>query len=592
MKRPCHIFASWIGLLLCCHGGFVFAAESLTTVAEQSGFRETGRYAEVEKLCRAFAARYPKQVRCFDMGITPEGRTMWALAASNDGTLTSEKARKHNRPVIVAQGGIHAGEIDGKDAGFMFLRELLQDKERGAALDAVTLVFVPVFNVDGHERFGRWNRPNQVGPEEMGWRTTAQNLNLNRDYMKADTPEMQAMLRLLNAWDPMVYVDLHVTDGADFEHDISITTEPSGAGDPELLALAVEIRDRVLSHLAESGSLPLPYYPSFVVEDDPASGFAVLPAGPRYSDSYWGLHNRVGMLVETHSWKDYAHRVHSTLETLRGLLAAAAANAPRWQETLHAIDERETRLNGAAVALQFENTNDVRMVEFRGYQYERSHSDISGTLMTRYDPARPEIWHLPMRDRILATLSIAAPDGGYVIPPLVAQWLVPKLALHGIRTEPLPAIEAGSIRAWRADSVTLATSSFEGHVETKLRGAWKPEPQAIPDRGAFVPIAQPKARLVMALLEPEAPDSLAAWGFFPTAFEAKEYMEPYVAERVAREMLTQDPELAAQFKRRLEEDGAFAADPKARLDFFYRRHPSWDSRYNLYPVLRVEQSMP
>ena len=153
----------------------------LSTVAEQSGFRETGRYAEVEELCRAFAARYPKQVRCSDMGISPEGRTMWAMAASNDGTLTPEQARKHNRPVIVVQGGIHAGEIDGKDAGFRFLRELLQDKERGAALDAVTLVFVPVFNVDGHERFGRWNRPNQAGPEEMGWRTTAQNLNLNRD---------------------------------------------------------------------------------------------------------------------------------------------------------------------------------------------------------------------------------------------------------------------------------------------------------------------------------------------------------------------------------------------------------------------------
>jgi hypothetical protein len=522
------------------------------------------------------------------MGTTPEGRTMWALAASNDGTLTPERAHQRNRPVIVAQGGIHAGEIDGKDAGFLLLRELLEDQERGQALNAVTLVFIPVFNVDGHERFGRWNRPNQTGPEEMGWRTTAQNLNLNRDYMKADTPEMQAMLRLLNAWDPMVSADLHVTDGADFEHDISITTEPSGAGDPELLALAVEIRDQVIAHLAEAGSLPLPYYPSFVVEDDPASGFAVKPSAARYSDGYWGLHNRVGMLVETHSWKDYAHRVHSTLETLRGLLAEAATEAPRWQQTLNAIDARESRLNGASVPLQFDNTNDVRMVEFRGYRYERTNSEISGTLMTRYDASRPQIWRLPMRDQLRATLEIPAPGRGYVIPPVVAQWLAPKLALHGIRTEPLLAIDPASVRAWRADSVMLATSSFEGHVETKLSGTWKTEPQAIADDAVFVPIAQREARLIMALLEPEAPDSLAAWGFFPTAFEAKEYMEPYVAERVAREMLAQDPELAAQFKRRLEEDPAFAAKPAARLDFFYRRHPSWDTRYNLYPVLRVE----
>jgi len=586
--RPRLFYIAWIGLSLAAQAGLVNAADSLTTVAEQSGFLQTGRYEEVERLCRAFAARHPNRVRCFDMGTSPEGRTMWALAASNDGTLTPERARARKRPVIVAQGGIHAGEIDGKDAGFMFLRELLEDGKRGAALDAVTLVFIPVFNVDGHERFGRWNRPNQAGPEEMGWRTTAQNLNLNRDYMKADTPEMQAMLRLLNAWDPMVYVDLHVTDGADFEHDISITTEPGGAGDPELLALAVEMRDQVIAHLAKAGSLPLPYYPSFVVEDDPASGFAIKPSAARYSDAYWGLHNRVGMLVETHSWKDYAHRVQSTLETLRGLLEAATTHAARWRQTLDAIDARESRLNGANVALQFENTNDVRMVDFRGYQYERTQSDISGTLMTRYDPSRLETWTLPMRDQIRATVEIPAPAGGYVIPPLVAQWLVPKLTLHGIRTESLPAIDPASIHAWRAESVTLATSSFEGHVETKLSGAWQPEPQALPGKAVFVPIAQPRARLIMALLEPEAPDSLAAWGFFPTAFEVKEYMEPYVAERVAREMLARDPELAALFKRRLQEDSAFAANPKARLDFFYRRHPSWDTRYNLYPVLRVE----
>jgi hypothetical protein len=449
-------------------------------------------------------------------------------------------------------------------------------------------VFVPVFNVDGHERFGRWNRPNQNGPEEMGWRTTAQNLNLNRDYMKADTPEMQAMLRLLTAWTPMLYVDMHVTDGADFEHDISITTEPGAGADPELIALAAEMRDRVIAHLAANGSLPLNYYPSFVVEDDPASGFAVKPATPRFSDAYWGMHNRVGMLVETHSWKDYPHRVRATLETLRGLFAAAREHAPRWQETLTGVDERTSRLAGAPVALAFENTNDVHTVDFRGYRYDRSYSEISGKLMTRYDPSQKETWHLPMRDRVRATLELPAPALGYAIPPVTAAWLRPKLESHGIKVQPAPAANAAAIHAWRADSVTLATTSFEGHVETKLSGKWRAEPQTLPDGALFVPIAQPLARLVMALLEPEAPDSLAAWGFFATAFEQKEYMEPYVAERVARDMLKDNPKLAELFHQRLEEDPVFAADPKARLNFFHRRHPSWDSRFNLYPVLRVE----
>jgi Zinc carboxypeptidase len=135
------------------------------------------------------------------------------------------------------------------------------------------LIFVPVFNIDGHERFGKWNRPNQIGPEEMGWRTTAQNFNLNRDYAKADSPEMQAMLRLVNAWDPIAYIDLHVTNGAKFEHDIAIMVQPAHAGDVELRSAGKALRDTTISDLAMQGSLPLPFYPSFVVGDDPATGF-------------------------------------------------------------------------------------------------------------------------------------------------------------------------------------------------------------------------------------------------------------------------------------------------------------------------------
>src|SRR6185312_8268012 len=245
--------------------------DALSTTAERSGFRVTGRYDEVERLCAQFAKAYPGVVRSTEFGRTPEGRPMLALVISRSGALTPQDARERNIPVMLAQGGIHAGEIDGKDAGFLAIREMLQGKLAKGALESFVLVFVPVFNVDGHERFGRWNRPNQVGPEEMGWRTTAQGFNLNRDYTKADAPEMQAMLRLLEAWDPVLYVDLHVTDGAQFQHDVSNTLEPTRAGDPAMQpggrALVGELNDT----LTRMGSLPLDFYPSFVQDDDPAS---------------------------------------------------------------------------------------------------------------------------------------------------------------------------------------------------------------------------------------------------------------------------------------------------------------------------------
>ena len=177
------------------------AAEStdLSTVSERSGFQRTGRYDEVLALCDAFQQRWPDAVRCETFGTTPEGRPMQALAVSTSGALTPEAANAAALPVMLVQGGIHAGEIDGKDAGFLLVREALEGKLRRDLLARQVLLFVPVFNVDGHERFAAFNRPNQRGPEEMGWRVTAQNYNLNRDYAKADTPEMHAMLGLVNA---------------------------------------------------------------------------------------------------------------------------------------------------------------------------------------------------------------------------------------------------------------------------------------------------------------------------------------------------------------------------------------------------------
>jgi hypothetical protein len=209
-------------------------ATDLTTVSERSGFVRTGRFEEVIALCDAFAKTYPDAVRCTDFGTTPEGRPMKALIVSRSGALTPDAAKVKGLPVLLVQGGIHAGEIDGKDAGFLALREMLDGKQDKGALEQQVLVFVPVFNIDGHERFGAWNRPNQRGPEQMGWRTTAQNYNLNRDYAKADTPEMQAMLRLVDAWDPIAYIDLHVTDGAKFQQDVAIQVEPVHAGDEAL----------------------------------------------------------------------------------------------------------------------------------------------------------------------------------------------------------------------------------------------------------------------------------------------------------------------------------------------------------------------
>jgi hypothetical protein len=564
----------------------VRAAPDLRTTAERTGFRRTGRYDEVQRLCRDFPAAFPGRARCLPFGQSPEGRPLLALAASADGVLDPAAARQQGRPVVMFVGGIHAGEIDGKDAGFWFLRELLAAPPR--VLGRVTALFVPVFNADGHERFGPHNRPNQRGPEEMGFRTTAQNLNLNRDWTKAEAPEMAAMLALLEAWDPVLFADLHVTDGAQFEHDVSLVVAPE-AGAP-LAEVAHALRDELVARVARRGHLPLSFYPSLRTGDDPASGFDLTPLPPRYSTGYLATRNRLAILVETHSWKSYPQRVKTTRDVLAELFEMAAGQASGWRQRERDADDEAAHLAGGEVPLVFAAVGPPRTIEFRGYAYTREPSELSGGLWTRYDERRPQLWKVPFYDHLSPSLVVRAPRGGYVIPAAQATWLAHKLDLHGVRYQRIE----GSARdatgeLFRASAITYAAAPFEGRFTAEVKGVWQPGRQRLGPGDLYVPLAQPRARLVLTLLEPVAPDSLAAWGFFHAAFEQKEYMEGYLLEEEARKMLARDPALRAEFVRRLA-DPAFAASPRERLRFFYQRHPAWDDRVNVYPVWRVDQA--
>ena len=575
--------------LLACALPLFAASPALTTTAERSGFKQTGRYDEVIALCDAFQQAYPHAVRCFTFGTTPEGRPMKAMAISTSGALDAKTAQARGLPVMLAQGGIHAGEIDGKDAGFWLVRDLLQGKTGNGLLDKAVLLFVPVFNVDGHENFRAWNRPNQRGPEQMGFRVTAQRYNLNRDYVKADSPEMQAMLGLVNQWDPLAMLDLHVTDGAKFQHDISITGEPTNSGDIALREAGNGLKDGIIAKLATQGSTPVGFYPSFVEDDDPASGFIHGVSTPRFSNGYFPLRNRLAILVETHSWRTYPERVRSTYNTVLDALELVAANGPRWLQLARDADERAKSLGGQPVPIDYKATDNVRTIDFLGYAYTRTPSEISGGTMTRYDETVPQVWRIPLRDEIEPGTTIVAPKGGYLVPQAHAVAVAKHLLAHGIGFRVLTSpLRDANAQAFVADSVQFSPASVEGHQRVNLSGTWTPQAAEIAPGGLFVPIAQANARLLVNILEPTAGDSMAAWGDFNNAFERKEYMEGYVAEEQARLMLAKNPALKAEFERKLREEPAFTKSPGARLDFFYRRHSAWDPGTNRYPVMRTD----
>ena len=563
-------------------------AKPLLSTAERTDFRQTGRFSEARQLCHDMKLEWPDLVRWEKFGTSPEGREMTALVVTKSGVFEARTAKSKKLPVVLVQACIHAGEVCGKDAGFLAIKKLLN--EDSSFLSNVILVFIPILNVDGHERFGAWNRPNQNGPEEMGWRVTSANLNLNRDYTKADSSEMRELLRYMDYWDPILYVDLHSTDGAQFQTDVSIIAEPVLLGSSELRPAGEKLLSETLQSLKARGSKPVSFYPSLKDSNDPLSGFSDAAFGPRYSTGYWALRNRLSLLVETHSWKDYKTRVEICRDIILSLVTQASVSGNDWLRAAESAERESLSLAGKDVVLDYQPGEKTTVIDFPGYEFHHESSPISDSQALVYDPSRPQNWRVPFHAGVSAKLTVRAPKGGYLIPQVHSSWMSSLLDVHGIEYHPFQeSKKLLPIEQFRATGVKQAARSFEGRQRCELQGNWMGETLNFSGGALLVPIDQAKSRLVMALLEPEAPDSLAAWGFFNAQFEQKEYMERYVAEEVAKKMLAEDLELAELFQKKLETEPEFAKDSRARLNFFYQRHESWDERLNVYPVYRLEQ---
>ena len=552
----------------------LLTAFHLDTAATRSNYTHTGKLDELATICAT--VNETKQATCDVVGTSPEGRSITAFRFG----------RNTNKPTVLIIGGIHAGEIDGKDASLLVIAELLNGTLKS---DDVNLVFVPVYNVDGHERVGRNHRPNQRGPEETGWRVTSSNLNLNRDWAKVDAPETRALLALIDELDPEVTIDLHVTDGAQFQHDISVIVEPlvDDGSNAALVPTARALSTSLQSSLRGTKHLPLDFYPSFEVDDDPRSGIAVGVTSARFTHGYAAKRGRIGVLVETHSWRPYRERVLATVDLLKGFLTTAKTQSTSWTTAAKANDAAAVALPGKPVTLRFDtDLAQQTTFDFLGYAYTRTPSAISGALWTRYDESQKQTWKMPLWRAVKPALTTTAPTAYAVLPGYAAD-VVTRLQAHHIAFTTLAAATVVTAESFKADDVVFGARPSEGRMTATTKGSWSTSTATLPKGTVIVAVSQPRARLVLELFEPGARDAFVGQGFFNACFEQKEYMEGYVVEVEARAMLARDPALEKIFNDKVSSDAAFAKDSEARLDFFYRRHPAWDARKDVLPVLRL-----
>ncbi|MEW6735812.1 MAG: M14 family metallopeptidase, partial [Acidobacteriota bacterium] len=508
---------------------------------------------------------------------------------SRDRLFTPAAAHTANKPVILVQNGIHAGEIDGKEASLALARDIVINRSQAELIEKAILLIIPIYNVDGHERFGRYNRINQNGPMEMGWRTTAQNYNLNRDYMKADAPETRALLTLFNTWLPDLYIDTHVTDGADFQYDMLYTIESKGYVATEIAKYVEEtLQPQLQPALAANGHITQSY---FGLRDpaDPTRGLESSPFTPRFSNGFGALHNRPTVLVETHMFKTFRERIKATYDLIAETLRIINRNPVALKSAIAAADRVTSEIGNnydstRRLPLRFALTEKSRTVLYRGKEYRLQTSEISGAVRIIYGNAAKDM-EVPFYDEPKETLS-ATPPLAYLLP---SGWteVITRLRAHGLRIERLIEPISGQFETYRFKDVRWMTEPFEGHHTVTYTAMPTVEQRSFPAGSILVRLDHPTAKIAFHLLEPNAPDSLLRWGFFNAIFEQKEYAEDYVLEQMAAEMLEKDPALKKEFLERLRTDATFRGSADARLNFFYQRSPYWDERKNAYPIVRV-----
>jgi hypothetical protein len=553
---------------------------------EKSGMKATPRYDETIAYCKRLD-KASQWIRYTTFGKSPQGRDMPLVIASKRGVFApweAERARRNGDVIVLIQAGIHSGEIEGKDAGLMLLRDIAIDKKFPGLLDHVTVLFLPILNVDGHERFGPYNRINQHGPEEMGWRTTADGLNLNRDYLKADAEETRAWLELFNDWKPDFFVDCHTTDGADYQYPITYIADVFGNLVPPLTDWTRDVYIGNITKTMDRAGYPMCPYVLPIEWPNPKSGLIAWVTTPRFAQGYVSIRNRPSILVETHQRKDYPARVSATYEIVRHTIEILDREREGLRNAIDAADAytaSETfRKKEFPLRFRLDRADSV-MMEFKGVSFDTVTSDVTGGRLYRFT-GKPETFTVPYFNKQKVAAAAMLPEA-YIVPP---EWtdVIQRLAIHGVEFQRLIASATLEVHSCRFENCKWQEEPFEGRHPMEFEVKPIVETRTYPKGSVVVDMNQAASQVAAHILEPKGPDSYVQWGFFDTIFEQKEYADADVMEKMAREMLAGNESLRKEFEAKKAADAEFAKHPRAILNWFYQHTPYWDNRKDVYPV--------
>ncbi|MEN9609195.1 MAG: hypothetical protein RLZZ628_9 [Bacteroidota bacterium] len=559
--------------------------DSLQTPFEIGRSLQTATHAEgiafYEKLSRAF----PKYLRLETRGSTDCGVPLHLVVVADDATKASPLyASRKNKCIWLINNAIHAGEPDGVDASMLFVRDLMLDSvNRKRVLENAIILILPFYNVDGVLNRNSTSRANQNGPESYGFRGNGKNLDLNRDFTKADTKNTRSFLQIYNQWMPDLFLDTHVSNGADYQYTMTLLSTQSDKLHPLLGRFQ---QDTVLPFLYDKmklrGNEMCPYIHFEASLEKGILGFLDLP---RYSTGFAALHHTYGFMSETHMLKPFKDRVAAT-RTLMHTFCELIEN-----QHFNILSTRRQAIQESVVQKQFDihwklDTTQRESLIFKGYEAKYKQSQVTNLPQLWYDKKAPYSKAIPYFPHFIPSLTVQKPIA-YILPRAYAE-VAERLQINGVRIELLEEDTSFDVEMYYIRGYQTSSFPYEGHY---LHNEVKVEPVRMRRhfrKGDYrIRTNQPANRLILEMLEPQAPDSYFCWNFFDGILMQKEGYSDYVFEPLAAAFLKKNPDVRRKLEEKRLKEPEFARSSAAQLDFIYKHSPYYEVTHQLYPVGRV-----
>lgn len=556
----------------------------LQTVFEKSNGKETATYQEAIAYYKALADQF-QEVRIEEIGMTDSGYPLHLVTVSTSKTFDYSKAHENGDAVILINNGIHPGEPDGIEACMMLVRNLLSESKKRDELKGVTLAIIPIYNIGGALNRNSHSRANQNGPLEYGFRGNGQNLDLNRDFIKMDSKNAKSFSQIYHKVKPDILIDTHVSNGADYQYNIThLATQSDKLGGELGEYLKNEMIPLLESEMLAKKEEIIPYVNVFNAAPD-KEGYTQFMDSPRYSSGYTTLFHTIGFIIETHMLKPFDVRVSATYRFIETMIEIAQKDGVKIKSM------RTKRLNesliGQSLPIDWKlDRSQFETLSFNGYEMEPKVSEITGEDRIFFNREKPFTKDIPYYNYYAPKTEVIVPKA-YIIPQAWGK-VIEYLDLNNVIMKKLVQDTSISVETYKIEDHYTAKTPYEAHYPHSRTNVSSSVTTMNFRKGDYwVSLDQPAGRFLVEVLEPQATDSYFNWNLFDTILQQKEHFSPYVFEEVAYELLSDNKELKEKFEKKKEENIGFAKNARAQLNYIYRNSLHYEDAHMRYPVYRV-----